>query len=54
VGTDKTQDTEAKIEESQRALRKSIAQTKRLTQELDRIVQQNRPDPKLGDRGGGR
>ena len=42
VGIDKAQVTVAKIEESQQELRDSIEETKRLSEQADRLVQQIR------------
>ena len=49
VGCDKTEAEAARIEKNQKTLRDSIEQTKRLAEEAERLVQQNRQRLRLGD-----
>ena len=51
MGTDKAEADAAKIEKTQAALRDSIEQTKRLAEEADKLVQQNKQILIIG--GGG-
>ena len=50
VGTEKVEDRAAQIEATQEVLRNSIEQTKRLAEEVDKLVQQNRQSLDIGDR----
>jgi hypothetical protein len=49
VGIDEAESEDAKIEKNQKALRDSIEQTKRLSAEADKLVQQNRQALENGD-----
>jgi hypothetical protein len=51
VGSEKAKAAVAKIEKNHNVLRDSIEQTKRLAEEADRLVQQNRQILNLGDAG---
>jgi hypothetical protein len=53
VQIDEAKDPEAGIEQTQKALRDSIEQTKRLSEEAEKLVQQNRQNLHGGDRDEG-